>query len=177
MGGYGAITLALRHPDVWSAAVSHSGVLAPLYAGPRPFAAPARWAPDLPALARSWSGYWTTIPLAFGPDTAGWWARDPGRLAAQAAAQARAAGRPLPALFVDVGTSDRLVDQNRAFRHSLDSLGVPVRYAEWPGAHTWGYWRAHAPESLAWLLARLDGARPARAARPARVTRRTRSAR
>lgn len=159
MGGYGAVSLALRYPDVWSAAASHSGVLAPLLAGPRPYAAPARWADDVATLGRGWGSYWTTIPLAFGPDTAGWWARDPGRLAARHAARVAAGAAAPVALFVDVGTEDMLVDQNRAFRDVAAAARLPVTYAEWPGAHTWTYWRAHGPESLAWLLARLDGAR------------------
>lgn len=152
MGGYGAVSLALRYPDVFAAAASHSGVLAPLLAGPRPFAPPARWAPTVDSLRALYRGYWTTLPLAMGRDTAAWWARDPGRLAARLRQQRP---RDLPALFVDVGTEDVLLEQNRAFRATLGALGVPVDYAEWPGAHTWAYWRTHVGESLAWLGARV----------------------
>lgn len=165
MGGYGAVSLALRYPDVYTAAASHSGVLAPLLAGPRPFPADgarARWAPSVDSLRTLYRGYWTTLPLAFGADTAAWWSRDPARLAGRLVAR----GVPVPALHVDVGTDDGLLAQNRAFRAELRALGVPLAYAEWPGGHTWDYWRAHAPESLAWLLARVtaNGARAARAA-------------
>jgi len=36
-------------------------------------------------------------------------------------------------------------------------LGVPHRYAEWPGAHSWSYWQAHAAESLQFLLGHVAG--------------------
>jgi S-formylglutathione hydrolase FrmB len=139
---------------VFAAAASHSGVLAPLLAGPRPYAAPARWAPSVDSLRTLYRGYWTTLPAAMGRDTAAWWARDPARLAARVRSE-----RPgsVPALFVDVGTDDALLGQNRAFRDALAGLGVPVAYAEWPGAHTWAYWRAHVGESMAWLLTRIAG--------------------
>jgi S-formylglutathione hydrolase FrmB len=61
-----------------------------------------------------------------------------------------------PALFVDVGTDDELLHQSRAFRWELERLGIPVTYAEWPGAHTWDYWRRHAAESVTWLAERLS---------------------
>jgi S-formylglutathione hydrolase FrmB len=153
MGGYGAVSLALRYPEVFAAAASHSGVLAPLLAGPRPYAAPARWAPSVDSLRALYGRYWTTLPLAMGRDTAAWWARDPARLAARARGASRPA--PAPALFADVGRGDALVGQNRAFRDALATLGVPLAYAEWPGAHTWDYWRAHAGEGLAWLAERV----------------------
>src|SRR6185503_1468477 len=44
MGGYGALSLALHYPDVFSAAASHSGVVSPMYVGPKPFAEPPRYA-------------------------------------------------------------------------------------------------------------------------------------
>jgi S-formylglutathione hydrolase FrmB len=62
----------------------------------------------------------------------------------------------MPALFVDGGTADGLIDESRAFHAELLALGVAHQYAEWPGAHDWRYWRAHVGESLAWLAARLD---------------------
>lgn len=152
MGGYGAVALALRYPDVFGAAASHSGVLAPLYVGPTPYRAPARYGATVAELRAYRPATWATKPLAFGRDTAGWWARDPGRLAARLR---RTRPALVPALYADVGTEDQLADGNRAFRDQLAALGVPLAYREWPGAHTWPYWRAHVGESLAWLLGRL----------------------
>lgn len=149
MGGYGAVTLALRYPDVFAAAASHSGVLSPLLVGPRPFAAPARFAGSEEELKAGWGPvFWRHLAPVFGRDTAGWWARDPARLAARA----RAAGRPLPRLFVDAGRGDeRFVDQSRAFHAALTAAGIRHEYAEWPGGHDWTYWSGHVGESLAWI--------------------------
>ena len=165
MGGYGAFALALRYPEVFSAAHSHSGVVAPLFAGPSPFAPPARWATSIDG--RRWGVYWTTLPLAFGRDTAGWWARDPSRLAARLQRERPAL---MPALRFDVGTEDGLVTQNRALHWLFGEMGVAHEYAEAPGAHDFRYWRAHVGESLAWLGARLapDGAARAGAGRAGR---------
>lgn len=152
MGGYGAVALALRYPEVFSAAASHSGVLAPLYVGPTPYRPPARYGATVAELRAYRPGTWATKPLAFGGDTAGWWARDPGRLAERVR---RARPALAPALYADVGTADQLADGNRAFRDQLAALGIPLAYREWPGAHTWAYWRAHVGEGLAWLLRRV----------------------
>ena len=61
----------------------------------------------------------------------------------------------VPALFVDCGTEDFLLHQNRAFRDALIASGGQIVYQEHPGAHTWAYWSQHATESAAWLAARL----------------------
>src|SRR2546423_13721483 len=120
MGGFGAVTIALEHPDVFSAAASHSGVLSPLYAGPHPFAAPAHYHTSIDSIAADWRGIWAAIAPAFGRTIASWTARDPTQLARRLAA----AHAPLPALFIDVGTEDRPVDQPRAFHAQLAGLGV-----------------------------------------------------
>jgi S-formylglutathione hydrolase FrmB len=148
MGGYGAVTLALNYPDVFSAAASHSGVLAPLVGVRRPgtTAPPAR--PDIAQVARAWGGLWPRLAPAFGSDTMGWWARDPGRLAERA--RQRSPAR-LPRLFMDVGRDDPYADQTRAFHRALLDLGIAHRYAEWPGAHDWKYWSGHLGESLEWM--------------------------
>jgi S-formylglutathione hydrolase FrmB len=153
MGGYGAMALAFEYPDVWAAAASHSGVLAPLYAGPAPFDGHPQWAPDETALEKSWGTLWPRIAPVFGRDTAAWWSRDPGRRL-----ERLIAGRGMsavPALFTDCGTEDALADENRAFRWKAEALGVPLAYHEWPGKHDWPYWRAHVGESLRWIGMRI----------------------
>jgi S-formylglutathione hydrolase FrmB len=153
MGGYGAVTLALRYPEVFGAAASHSGVLSPLYRGTDSIAGRPAYASDEEALRTTWGPrFWSYLAPAFGEDTAGWWARDPARLAKRLHER----GGTMPALYADAGIADRLViAQNRAFRAEMESLGVPLAYAEWPGAHDWNYWRAHVDESLAWLADRI----------------------
>lgn len=151
MGGYGAITLALRHPDVWSAAASHSGVLSLISTRGRDGSRivsrdaaelEARWGPR----------FWPLIEPVFGRDTADWWAREPARIAERAIAS----GATLPQLYVDVGVNDPLVvGGNRIFRVEMQRLGIPLTYHEWPGAHTWSYWREHVPESLHWIAERV----------------------
>src|SRR5882724_1154699 len=154
MGGYGAITLALTHPEEFAAAASHSGVLSPLYGGPHPFWGPPRYFASLDSIRGTVRWTRTANGQVFGADVAAWLARDPAHLARRL----RAAGGPFPALFVDGGTEDGLIDESRAFHAELRALAVPHQYAEWPGAHNWRYWRAHVGESLAWLAARLDSA-------------------
>ena len=153
MGGYGAITLALAYPDVFAAAASHSGVLSPMYLGPHPFAEPSVYAQDSIGLRRAAGSLWRTQRIAFGLDTLGWQARDPVRFARQAVARH---GAPMPFLRFDCGVNDPYIDQNRALHATLTALGVSHEYAEWPGVHDWNYWRTHLPESLEFLLARVQ---------------------
>ncbi len=149
MGGYGAMALALEYPDLFAAAASHSGVLAPLYAGPVPFDGHPKWASGAAELEKAWGTFWPRIAPAFGRDTAAWWSRDPGRRLERLVGQR---GKSLvPALFADCGADDPLVDENRAFRWKTEQVGVPIVYHEWPGKHEWPYWRAHVGESLQWI--------------------------
>ena len=152
MGGYGAISLALAYPDVFSAAASHSGVLSPLYLGPHPFDGHPRYASTEAELREHAGAKWPSMVLAFGRDTTGWWPRDPGRRAARAVAANRSM---MPALMVDVGVADPYVDESRDFHATLQRLGVEHTYAEWPGTHNWEYWRLHASESLRWIGGRI----------------------
>jgi enterochelin esterase-like enzyme len=58
-------------------------------------------------------------------------------------------------IYFDVGTSDENLEDNRAFDHKLDSLGVAHTYKEFSGTHNWTYWRAHLHESLIAVTARM----------------------
>ena len=57
--------------------------------------------------------------------------------------------RVLPALRIDCGTEDGLLDVNRRFHAHLDVLGIPHEYEEFHGGHSWDYWDRHVQEALA----------------------------
>ncbi len=63
----------------------------------------------------------------------------------------RADRSTLPALWIDCGTEDFLIDQNRRMHAHLNSLGISHHYSEHPGAHTWDYWDARIQEALEFL--------------------------
>ena len=156
MGGYGAVTIAARNPATFSAAASHSGVLRPalmvdsstIATTGAPTVRDAYTPEELLAANR---GHASIIMPAFGTDSVSWMSRDPSRLIERMIRQ----GDVLPSLFVDVGTEDGLLAENRSFRDRMAALNVPVLYAEWSGRHEWPYWRAHLPASLRFLAERL----------------------
>ena len=145
MGGYGALTLALAYPDVFAAAASHSGVVWPLHADTAAAAMDA--ATGWQRRERFYGALMPSITLAMGRDTLGWRAREPLRFARLA----RSRGRPLPALWLDCGTGDKYIGQNRRLHAALDAERIPHEWHEMPGAHSWTYWRENAPRSLSWL--------------------------
>ena len=163
MGGYGAISLALRYSEVFAAAASHSGVLSPRYSGQAPYAPPTRYAATVDTIrARYAPALWALMRPAFGRDTAAWRARDPVVYAQHLVAS----GARAPVLFVDVGREDPFLEQNRAFRADVTALGIPLRYSEWPGKHDWAYWRAHVVESLRWMAESIAPGRRAKGQGP-----------
>jgi S-formylglutathione hydrolase FrmB len=124
-----------------------------LYAGPHPYAPPARYATSLePIRAELGDRLWKELVATLGDDVASWRAHDPTELVRKLLA----AGTPVPAIYVDVGREDQLTaDRNRAFDAELTALGVPHRFRTWPGVHDWRYWHRHVGEGLAWLGARI----------------------
>lgn len=151
MGGYGAVTLALQYPDVFSAAASHSGVVAPLFAGPSPFVPPPRYHRVVDSVRVTNPRVWRYLRPIFGADTIAWHARDPVKIAHKRAK----AEKPIPPMYLDVGVDDPYADHSRVLAYELTRLGAEVMYKEWPGRHDWAYWRGHVGESLAWLATRI----------------------
>lgn len=135
MGGYGAVKLALSHPDLFCSAVSHSGALAfghkPMNASPSD------------AFARE-------MVRIVGPDSVGG-PEDIFALAERLPAEQR------PAIRIDCGVDDRLLEDNRACHTHLDSLGYSHEYAEYPGAHDWAYWDVHVQEAIAFHWRNMGG--------------------
>ncbi len=113
MGGYGAVTLALRHPGMFRAAASLSGAFEPL--------------------GRQW--YRRVGRRAYGPaDGAYRLSHSPNWLVRHSRAGKRVA------LHVNCGRSDLLIEQNRRLHRDLVGAGVEHEYVEFPGGHDWGYW-------------------------------------
>ena len=127
MGGYGAAKFALKFPDVFGAAVSHSGAVG--------------WASHPLDPKNDWHREW--IPV-LGRNPKG----GPNDVYALAAKCPR---DRLPALRIDCGKKDFLIEDNRRFHRHLRKLRIPHEYAEPPGAHTWEYWDREIRHSLRFL--------------------------
>lgn len=150
MGGFGAMSLALRHPDAFAAAASHSGALALLYRGPRPFA-PGKtelatdvsdWAKGGPIVA------W--IRAVLGGDIATWKAHDVVELAGKLPP---GAGPGKVALYIDCGTEDDFALQDNAqyVHEALTARHIDHEFFLGPGKHDFAFWTARVPQSLAFL--------------------------
>jgi S-formylglutathione hydrolase FrmB len=119
MGGYGALKIALAHPDIFGSCAAHSGAL------------------DMA----------TWITSGDTPDFLDIWPK--GRLPAHDDVRKLLAkpGRK-PAIYLDCGTEDFLLDQNRTIKADLVRRKIPHIYLEYPGTHNWDYWQAHIGEAL-----------------------------
>jgi putative tributyrin esterase len=137
MGGYGALKLALKHPDLFASANGHSGAYGFAHGG---------WRTEEPEFAR-----------ITGPNPIG----GPNDVFSLAEKFAPRTNRvKMPAIRFDCGTSDFLLDQNRAFNEHLKNLGIPHEYAEFPGAHDWSYWDKHIQGALRFHSKHLGIAKP-----------------
>jgi S-formylglutathione hydrolase FrmB len=119
-GATGAFNLALRHPGLFGACAGHSGQ----------YALDPRWGDG----------------RLFGPDSV-----EASRRAAVSPTLYLPGLRERPqglGIYFDVGLKDESLADNREFHHLLDSLGVEHTYREFPGSHTWSYWRQHLRQSL-----------------------------
>lgn len=59
-----------------------------------------------------------------------------------------AAGAALPPLRFDCGTTDQLIEENRALHRALDARGIEHTFEEFPGTHEWAYWEAHVADTF-----------------------------
>jgi enterochelin esterase-like enzyme len=61
-----------------------------------------------------------------------------------------------PALWLDCGTEDALLEGNRSLHAALRDAGIAHTYREYPGGHTWDYWIARLPEVLTFFAEAMD---------------------
>jgi S-formylglutathione hydrolase len=158
MGGLGALSLAMRHPDVFSVAVSHSGAVSLLYAGPHPYVAGqvSRIA-DVSEWGRGREervpGMPDWVRRVYGPDLDAWRAHDPASLAASLS-------DGVLALSFDAGAADWLgyADQALHLAEVLTTAGVRHEVTIVPGGdHDDRYFGSRLDEALAFFAANLAG--------------------
>jgi putative tributyrin esterase len=132
MGGYGALKLALSHPDEFAFAASLSGALN---------AAQFKAQDDL-----GWPLVSETILSVFGP------LGSPTRAANDLFALVRdlpaGPGVPRPYLYIACGTDDSLLGQNLDFARLLAEKKIAHEYRHLPGVHNWELWEQQIQEVL-----------------------------
>jgi len=120
MGGYGAMKIGLKYPQMFAAAASLSGALAVARGKHRPIKDPS-----MQKLLESVYGP---------PESPGRAAEDPFELIKKLKPEER------PQLYISTGSEDFLLADNREFVRLLSELKVPYEYREFPGKHEWSVW-------------------------------------
>lgn len=133
MGGYGALKMALTHPEQYGHCISLSGALDITRKG-RPYNL-NEW--------RSLFGYDIENAEALSESK-----HDLFALVSKDVAE----GRPLPGIYLWCGLNDSLIGVNREFDHHLSCLGVAHTYTESEGDHSWKWWDVHIQSALDYIL-------------------------
>jgi len=133
MGGYGAMMLAMKHPDRFSAVCTQAGS----------FMFGHELRPDHPER--------TAFMQAVAPPGGEY---DLFVLAEKLAAP----GAPDIAIRLDVGTNDHLLEHNRRFHAHLGRLEIAHEYEEVEGGHEWGYVDRRLTTTLRFITAHLAAA-------------------
>ncbi len=131
MGGHGAMFISSRHPDLYAAAGSMSGVMN---------INTATWKVE-PTFAKSRAENFTKL---LGSPKEGD-APYPGYTMVTLADQLKANNLPL---IFDIGVDDFLIETNRDLHRRLIDNKTPHDYIERPGAHTWPYWENALPYQM-----------------------------
>ncbi len=156
MGGFGALQLAMRHPELYAASASHSGVDALLYAGPHPYVAGQVVLHDQAALRSRVGGpIADLVRTIFGTDAANWRGHDPASLAGGLKDGDLA-------LYLDAGSEDELLlhDGAQYLHDLLLERGVHHEWYLGPGGHTFAFWAQRIDDSLAFFTRELAPASP-----------------
>ncbi|SEU14602.1 alpha/beta hydrolase family protein [Paenibacillus sp. NFR01] len=133
MGGYGAIKLGLRKPEMFAAAASLSGALS--------------MASHIKEHRRDGNPLIAEFDRIFGQNDISGTPNDLLWLLKQA----DEANGPKPLLYQCCGTEDFLYEDNQEFRKACAETSLSLTYEEGPGEHEWGYWDAKIQDVLAWL--------------------------
>jgi S-formylglutathione hydrolase FrmB len=155
MGGFGALELAGRHPDLYAATASHSGVDSLLYVGPHPYdAAHVQLLTEIKHVGSDGGSIGAWIFGLFGPDKSFWDEHDPVTLLTKL-------GPGKLAIYIDCGTDDDFkLDAQASYLHDqLLANKIDHEFFLGPGGHNFGFWQPREPKSLAFLRDHTTAAR------------------
>lgn len=131
MGGYGALKLGLKYPDMFAVAGSFSGAL------------------DSPIRGQNNKYLRPTIMSVFGTEDSE--TRKDNDIFRIVRELSPGKIKDLPFLYVACGTEDFLFQANRDFADLLIKQNVPHEYLQRPGKHDWNFWDAEARQFLKFL--------------------------
>lgn len=138
MGGYGALVLALRHPDKFAGCAAFSSAILT----------------DAEVVAERGERWARVYGPVYGGDAEGkdrltthWKEHSPIHIVQNAPPDAFKNVR----LYLDCGDDDFLTKGNATFHIVLRDRKVPHEYRVRDGGHTWSYWRTGLPEGLKFL--------------------------
>jgi S-formylglutathione hydrolase FrmB len=134
MGGYGALHLALRHPNLFGAVSAHSPAL-------------IEKLPTMHGSSQQATNVAMILGGAFGsPIDPAFWERE------SPFTMVRTGPRPRGLqIYFDCGTDDEYGFNRGAqqFHDLLKARGIPDEFHLYPGGHDWSYFADHLPASLA----------------------------
>lgn len=132
MGGYGAVKIALKNPDIFFAAASLSGCL------------------DIESIARLNDPMSKTM-LYLIMGNAGDLSENEENVI-YLAKKLASTGKRLPGLYQIIGTEDFLYKDNLAFKKAVEPIWHNYTYEESKGAHTWDFWDKYLPKAIDFFL-------------------------
>jgi S-formylglutathione hydrolase FrmB len=134
MGGHGSIMLSTKHPDLFIAATSMSGVM---NIDTRLWKVSAEFSNLRQTQQKAMLGDDLTYDAPFSTYTA--------------VGLVEKMKENEIALLIDCGVDDFLLETNRQMHQMLLENGTPHDYTERPGAHTWDYWTNALPFHLLFI--------------------------
>lgn len=133
MGGYGSLKFGLKYPEKFVLVGSFSGALGA-----------ASW--SVKTLGNNWKALTDSIASVYGEDDSQ--TRKDNDIYKIVREISPERVKALPFLYVDCGTEDFLIQQNRDFTALLAEKKIPHEYRELPGKHDWIFWDAQVQEFL-----------------------------
>jgi putative tributyrin esterase len=133
MGGYGSLKFGLKHPDKFARVGSFSGALGA-----------ASW--SVKSLGTNWKALTDSIAGVYGDDESQ--TRKDNDIFKMVREISAEKIKTLPFIYLDCGTEDGLIQQNRDFNALLAEKKIPHEFRELPGKHDWFFWDSQIQEFL-----------------------------